>query len=405
MSTIEIDWSDQQRKALEDVTDWIEGGVGPFYLLAGYAGTGKTTIARELGKRLGQGVLFAAFTGKAAHVLMKAGVPRAYTIHSLIYQPRDKCGKKLLELKKEHAKLLKEDPVPRSQLKKIEEAIRAENMNLQRPDFTLNTDSIVQFANLVVIDEYSMVNEEMGRDLLSFNCPILALGDPGQLPPVQSKCFFTGKPDTLLTEIHRHAEGNPIIKLSKNVRDGMAIRPGTYGTSRMIYRSSITPEAEGHILLAADQVLCGKNDTRRKLNTRIRGMLGYTSVLPVPGDKLVCLKNNHDEGLLNGQTWYVVSAKEYGKGRHYLILQLRDEDGNKKSCVAMRAYFDGKPEEIDRSGRTMNEFDYGYALTVHKAQGSQWPNVALIDEWTFSDREKWLYTGITRAMDSVTILR
>jgi exodeoxyribonuclease-5 len=406
----EIDWSEQQLRALEHVTKWFEGSSEQYYLLAGYAGTGKTTIARELGKRLGgqgqgTGILFAAYTGKAAHVLMKAGVPKAFTIHSLIYQPRDKCGKKLAELKAERLKLLKEDPFPEERLSKLEDAIRKENANMQRPDFTLNTDSVVSRVRLVVIDEYSMVDETMGRDLLSFGCRVLALGDPGQLPPVQSRCFFTGKPDTLLTEIHRHAEGNPIIKLSKDVRDGKAIKPGAYGKSRMMYRASLPPGEENDILLGADQVLVGKNVTRRKLNKTIRELLGFKSALPQPGDKLVCLRNNHDEGFLNGQTWYVVEAKEYGKGKHYLELKLRDDDGVKRKCIAHRFYFDGNPEDIDRSGRATNEFDYGYALTVHKAQGSQWNNVILIDEWTFNDREKWLYTGITRAVESVTILR
>lgn len=401
-----IDWSGQQTEALADVLNWFEYyPEQQYYLLAGYAGTGKTTIAMEIGKRLGAGILFAAYTGKAAHVLMKTGVPRAFTIHSLIYQPRDKCGKKLAELKTERLKLLKEDPLPKTKLAKLEDAIRKENANLQRPDFTLNTDSIVEHARLVVIDEYSMVDETMGHDLLSFGCRVLALGDPGQLPPVQSKCFFTGKPDTLLTEIHRHAEGNPIIKLSKDVRDGKAIKPGSYGKSRMMYRASLKPGEEAELLIKADQVLVGKNVTRRKLNKEIRGLLGYKSALPQPGDKLVCLRNNHDEGFLNGQIWFVDSSSEYGKGKHYLDLKLHDEDGTKRRCIAHRFYFDGNPDDIDRSGRVTNEFDYGYALTVHKFQGSQANNVVLIDEWTFNDREKWLYTGITRAVESVTVLR
>jgi exodeoxyribonuclease-5 len=108
---------------------------------------------------------------------------------------------------------------------------------------------------------------------------------------------------------------------------------------------------------------------------------------------------------LNGQTWHVVTSKEYGKGKHYLSLGLQDDDGNKRGCVAHRAYFDGDPENVDRSNRAVNEFDFGYVLTVHKSQGSQWGSVVLIDEWTFSDREKWLYTGITRAVESVTVLR
>jgi len=407
-----IEWSGQQSQALKSVTDWYDSltesydeGSEPYYLLAGYAGTGKTTIARELGKRLGTGILFAAYTGKAAHVLMKTGVPRAFTIHTLIYQARDKCNKKFLGLKKDLAKLLKEDSARPEEIKKLQEEIRKENANLQRPDFTLNTDSIVKHAKLLVIDEYSMADETMGADLLSFGCPILALGDPGQLPPIASKCYFTRAPDTLLTEIHRHAEGNPIIKLSKDVRDGLAIKPGTYGKSRMMYRSSLKPAQEAEILLGADQVIVGKNVTRKKINAQMRELLGFKSPLPVPGDKLVCLRNNHDEGFLNGQTWYVVTCKEYGRGQHYVMLQLRDDDGLKRNCIAYRAYFDRDPESIERVNRKVNEFDFGYALTVHKSQGSQWSNVVLIDEWNFNDRDKWLYTGITRAVESVTVLR
>ena len=58
-----------------------------------------------------------------------------------------------------------------------------------------------------------MVDEDLGRDLLSFGKPVLVLGDPAQLPPVKGGGFFTeAEPDVMLTEVHRQAADNPIIR-------------------------------------------------------------------------------------------------------------------------------------------------------------------------------------------------
>jgi exodeoxyribonuclease-5 len=396
-----------QEAALNAIREWYEQGDSQVFMLAGYAGTGKTTIAKEVAKFVGPGILFASFTGKAAHVLMKTGrVPAAFTVHSLIYRPVDKCEAKLARLKAERTALLRRKPVPQAELAKLEKEILEENANLQRPDFTLNTDSIVRSSPLVVIDEYSMIDEQMGEDLLGFGCRVLALGDPGQLPPVNGKCFFTRKPDFLLENIVRQVEESPIIKLSKDVREGKALKPGVYGSSRMAYKVQLSDAEYDDLLLKADQVLVGKNVTLRKMNQDIRRKRGHKDRLPVPGDKLVCRRNNRDAALLNGQTWYVVKSKEHGTGRRFLEMHLRDEDGKTTRCIVHRAYFDGNPDAIDRQDYMRAElFDYGYAITVHRAQGSQWDNVVLIDEWHFEDREKWLYTGITRAADRITILR
>jgi exodeoxyribonuclease-5 len=396
-----------QEAALRAIQKWYEQGSGQVFMLAGYAGTGKTTIAKELVKIVGPGILFASFTGKAAHVLMKTGkVPMAFTVHSLIYRPVDKCEAKLASLKARRDALKRKRPVPQDDVAKLEKEILKENVNLQRPDFTLNTDSIVQSSPLVVIDEYSMIDEQMGNDLLYFDTRVLALGDPGQLPPVNGRCYFTKKPDVMLRDIIRQAENNPIISLSKDVREGKLLRPGIYGESRVAYRVQLPEQEVDDLLLKADQVLVGKNVTLRKMNQHIRGKRGCKGPLPVPGDKLVCRRNNRDSGLLNGQTWHVVKSKEYGQGRRFLDMQLRDDDDHVTQCIVHRAYFDGNPDAIDRQDYMKAElFDYGYAITVHRAQGSQWDNVVLIDEWHFEDREKWLYTGITRAAERITILR
>ena len=395
-------WSPQQEVALQQVGRWIKTRATPYFTLAGFAGTGKTTLAKECAFGVEGTVYFASYTGKAAHVLRKTGIMNASTIHQLIYQPRTKCSQKLADLKAEREILHLKDPKPEADLARIEEAIQQEQINLNRPEFTLNTDSPLRGASLLVIDEYSMVDQQTGKDLLSFGCPILALGDPGQLPPVQGRQFFRAKPDILLTEIHRQAADNPIIRLSKDVREGRTLKPGTYGNSRVVHRSTIPDKVLGEMMLNTDQLLVGTNESRRAFNVFIRQMLGRMDPLPSAGDKLVCLRNNHLDNLLNGQTWTVTGVS----GELMLRIKMTNDDGDKITCLAHPNHFHGTQNDIDHdTRREANEFDFGYALTVHKAQGSQWDHVVLIDEWRSANRKQWLYTGITRAAETVTIIQ
>jgi exodeoxyribonuclease-5 len=396
-----MDWSPQQEEALRKAKRWRKSGKKPYFTLAGYAGTGKTTLARELSKDAGGPVFYAAYTGKAAHVLRKTGLEEASTIHKLIYLPRNKCDERLGELEARLGRLLRAVSPNTEKIAKVRGEIILEQENLRRPDFTLNIDSPLGEAKLLVIDEYSMVDQRAGVDLLSFGCPILALGDPGQLPPVKGTQYFTGEPDVVLTEIHRQAEGSPIIRMSKYVREGRELGVGRYDTSRVLHGGDVTPAQLGEMMLGADQVLVGTNLTRRRLNQEIRTLLGREGVLPVAGDKLVCLRNNHKEGLLNGQTWTV----ERVRGKKHLELGLCNEDGERLTCLAHRDHFEGDGAAIDpRARRDANEFDFGYALTVHKSQGSQWDNVLLFDEWHGANRRQWLYTAITRAAERITIV-
>ena len=211
-----MQWSPQQEAALAAVARWLKAGEPQVFRLFGYAGTGKTTLAKHIAEGTDGGVVFAAYTGKAAHVMRTKGCVGASTIHSLIYRSRgeDENG----------------------------------------PTFALNDDSEAGKAALIVIDECSMVDEEIGRDLLSFGKPVLVLGDPAQLPPVAGGGFFTAaEPDIMLTEVHRQAAENPIIRMSMTVRDGGALEEGAYGDSRVVGRQNIDHED----ILAADQVLVG----------------------------------------------------------------------------------------------------------------------------------------------------
>ena len=362
-----MEWSNQQAQALTAVAKWARDRRGPqVFRLFGYAGTGKTTLAQHIAKGIDGAVLFAAFTGKAALVLRKKGCGEASTIHSLIYKVDDTEGG--------------EDPV-----------------------FQLNPDSQVRFAKLVIIDECSMVDEELGSDLLSFGTKVLVLGDPAQLPPVKGDGFFTnGEPDFMLTDIHRQAADNPIIRMSMDVREGRRLVPGAYGDSKVIRRSGLGARE----VLAADQVLCGMNKTRQAFNARIRGLKGFTSDMPEHGDRLVCLKNNREKGLLNGSLWTadVVDASGERIGLTVKSLDGMDDPGE---LVVPREFFLGTDKDLEwYVRRQVDEMCFGYALTVHKAQGSQWDNVMLFDESsTFREtRMNHLYTGLTRAAERITII-
>jgi exodeoxyribonuclease-5 len=246
-----------------------------------------------------------------------------------------------------------------------------------------------------------MVDEAMGRDLESFGCQILVLGDPAQLPPVYGAGYFTNQePDFVLTEIHRQAQGSPILALADMVRHQRLPEVGTYGDCRVLTRM------DSEMALAADQMLVGRNETRRSFNARVRQLKGCASLHPVAGDKLVCLRNSRDNPLLNGSLWNVQSnATEVNEDT--LMLDLAAvEDGEEVSCLAHAHHFRG--DKLPWWAKNdAEEFDYGYALTTHKAQGSQWDDVLVYDESSAfrQDKWRWLYTAITRAARRCDIVR
>jgi len=363
-----------QDAALNAVAQWLRDkpgqGAPQVFRLFGYAGTGKTTLARHIAQEVDGRVAFAAFTGKAALVMRAKGCEGANTIHSLIY--------------------------------------RARESGEETPSFELWDEAPASKAKLIVIDECSMVDEDLGRDLKSFGVPLLVLGDPAQLPPISGGGFFTdAEPDAMLTEVHRQARDNPIIRLSMDVREGKSLSPGDLSDdngTQVVSRDGLDPQR----VIGADQVLVGRNNTRRAYNTRMRERRGFSEPLPMAGDKLVCLRNNRRKGLFNGGLWQV-KARPTAR-REVLKMHLTPDDNAASKGVKVSVHtecFGGNIEALGWPARKKyDEFDYGYVLTVHKAQGSQWDDVVLFDEsFAFPDsRARWLYTGITRAAKTLTIV-
>ena len=366
------EFTPHQDSALTAVAHWLKAGPGSngtpqVFRLFGYAGTGKTTLARHIADGVDGAVKFAAFTGKAALVMRNKGCDNASTIHSLIYRTRE-SGE-------------------------------------EQPSFELWDDAPASKASLIVIDECSMVDAELGRDLMSFDCPLLVLGDPAQLPPIQGGGFFTdAEPDAMLTEVHRQAQNDPIVRMSMAVREGRSLDLGTFGESDVVRRDALDPDR----VMQADQILVGRNNTRRSYNMRVRQKQNIEDPLPVAGDKLVCLRNNRKKALFNGGLWRVKSRAASKSKIITMRLSPDEEFGAKVTKVSVRAdCFGGGIEGIPwEQRRPYDEFDFGYVLTVHKSQGSQWDDVVLFDEsFAFQDsRARWLYTGITRAAKRLTVV-
>lgn len=410
-------WSPDQDRSLKSVADWLQNSDQQVFRLFGYAGTGKTTLAQHFAQGVGGGVLFGAYTGKAAHVLRSKGCSGAQTIHSMIYHTKEKGRARLKDLEqslmelmtelREAYKLTPEQIDEHRRVKDIRELIRSERKSLSQPTFSLNEESEVRQAKLVIIDECSMVDSRMGEDLLSFGTKVLVLGDPAQLPPVMGGGFFTEgtDPDVMLTEIHRQARDNPIIDMATRVRNREVLPLGNYGLSMVVEGSGIGPEDA----LSADQILVGRNKTRTASNARVRALKGIPEAFPVDGDKLVCLRNNHEKSLLNGAIWYVEDVGQRDEERIYMTVRPEASDTSESIEVeAHLCHFLGRGDQLAWWERKeAEEFDYGYALTVHKSQGSQWNNVMLFDESSVfrEDRWKWLYTGITRAAERLQIVR
>jgi exodeoxyribonuclease-5 len=158
--------------------------------------------------------------------------------------------------------------------------------------------------------------------------------------------------------------------------------------------------------LGFEQIIVGRNKTRKATNLRIRGLKGFLDPLPVAGDRVICLRNNHDVGLLNGSIWQVV---ERAGTDDILDLIIKDENGEMGVPVWRHHFVDSTYEPTQLSfweRQEAEEFDYGYAVTCHKAQGSEWDSVLVFDEsGAFrADAARWLYTAVTRASKTLTLV-
>lgn len=436
MTTATIQLTEQQSEGADKLRTWYQSDSSSdqVFRLFGYAGTGKSTVASYLVDQLNaRNTIYAAYTGKAAYVLRSKGAIGASTIHSLIYLPAEKARKRLTTLLETF-----EAETDDTQRKVLQRQIDLERRKLESPTWILRDEEETELstADLLVIDEVSMVGERIALDLLSFGRKTLVLGDPAQLPPVDGGGYFIdAAPDHLLTEIHRSALDSPVTRIATTIRSATTNQPG-YGITGVDGHSGRTDRITIPTLLEADQVLCGTNKTRWQAIHLLRALRGLTSQMPTTGDRIMILANSANAEVFNGQQFDVRDSSDVDGYPDRIRLDVTDEEGGQRSITAWRAGFIGVEGEKNakRDGRgSVAAATYGQAVTVHKAQGSQWNRVVVVDEAgvfaSIAEKDeakarrdtglpdhghsraaghkagqRWLYTAATRAAEQITIL-
>ncbi len=385
--------SADQTSTLKQIVSWYNNPTKAQYItLGGYAGTGKTTLIAVIKEILAKTqphadkklkIAFCSYTGRAVQNLKNKlteqnalkSTDTISTIHGLIYDPIENTAGVIIGWQK-------------------------------KPEI---------LADLIIIDEASMIDSDIWADLLSFNVPIIAVGDHGQLPPIKTGFNLMHNPHLKLENIHRQAKDNPIINLSILARTTGSVPAGRhsdfvikYTQQDDLYTDASTDLLENYTpdLL----ILCGYNTTRVKINQFVRTALGFESPDPQTGDRVICLRNNHTKKIYNGMLGTIKSILPAKKGFYSVEIAMDDVADTYAGNIYAPQFNATQPINFTQDRAKIGEydiFDFGYALTVHKAQGSQAQKVVLFEErfakMTDEDWKKWLYTGVTRAQSELYI--
>jgi exodeoxyribonuclease-5 len=256
--------------------------------------------------------------------------------------------------------------------------------------FTLNFDSILvkEAIKLIVCDEASMVGAEVAEDMMSFEIPILAMGDPGQLPPVGDKPgFLVGSPDALLTEVHRQAAENPIIHIATMVRKGQRADYGDYGNGVLIVPprrtstrsiSIATPRSSSAPTRPLEDHVQAPQGGRHRVHPADQGRAAdhVQELAPAP--------ERWSTARRSGRPRITAMPR---KVRRASSIHIRDEERQaplsdvrlsgpvRGAHQAREELLVGSKPSAYRARINDNHIDFGWAITCHKSQGSQWDEV------------------------------
>ena len=385
--------TESQAQLLDKVKTWFKlwesglhiGEHPQWFSYSGAAGVGKGVSARMIVDMLGldkNTYVASAYVGKAVLQLRKNGM-NAVTIHKLIYNT-----KMIIDKDKKTGK-----PITRF-------------------EFELK-HRLDKDYRLIFVDEAGMVNDEMVKELLSFGVPIIFMGDMNQLPPVFGFSTVLQNPNHILTQIMRQKEDDPIVQLSQMVLKGIPIFEGEYGKSRVVRELTL----DKGLLTDYDQIICNTHKYREALNNYIRKTLrGFPEERPMIGDKVVCCQNNweieiDDYALTNGMIGYITNISRQRAHRGYYLIDFApDFFESGKEFLDLKVdmkYINMSHSDQKNVGRINNEkFEYGYAITTYKSQGSEFNRVLYFDSF-FKDQDttkRSRYTAITRAREELTIV-
>ena len=382
-------FSQKQQEVFDEIMHFFLESEEMVYIFSGVAGSGKSTIINEINnllrKEFEKSVAVITLTGKAVSTLKGKGIHCAKTIHSYMYDP-------ILD---ENENLIGFEPVD--------------------PDELLE--------DYIIIDEGSMVNEEIFEDVYNLGKKLLIVGDVNQLPPISKTDFnIMDESDFRLEEIHRLAEDNPIIQLSQHILSADSL-PRNFASEhiKFLQRNKMKEHFEQHHE-DYDIILCGMNKTRHMLNRTVRKIKGNIGHLPVNGERVTCLRNDKSQGIFNGEMFEVYSRSLYDfkvKGVPQELSQyiVKGDNGFYSNVVVhddvwggddvYMKYFFEKDNEGTSKKRLLNLFDFGEATTVWRSQGSEYQNLSFMDEDVsfFVDRSKFRYTAVTRSKDKITIIK
>ena len=423
-----LNYTTDQTKALLDIQKLIDDNKQAYYLLAGYAGTGKTTIAENIANysnASGRPVSIIAPTNKAAKVLndkLKASglSAMASTIHSAIYgQPDPETGEWVTSKK--------------------------------------------AVNSLILVDESSMISKEVMDDLLNVvsggNNILVFMGDSFQLEPVgEDSGLFTGKVKEIgkskseLKEVRRQSLDSNILKIATITRtDGKAYIPSESIANFEISPSKAKFVADFRSAIAAGEsavAIVATNNERMIMNQAARmSKFGANKQVIEEGESVISVANSTD--FPNAETFTVATldgeptvhpitfeAKDGKKTTYDMHLTyFRTQDGKlgkmfffptldkpslyhaeilKAIRESNRSLFESLDNGIDiianKKGYKLSPNiiigTYGYAVTAHKSQGSQWEKVFVNQNYTAptGNAARWYYTAITRSSKDVVVL-